>query len=66
MTWFHLIIGLVSLGREIIKYLREQNECKKTTAKTLTDLKMALKKSRQKGDTSDLEKMFSDLRLPGK
>ena len=66
MHWLTAFTAVLSFAKELMKYMREKNACKKEAA---TDMKLfakAMKKARKEGDTSDLEERFKRLTVLGR
>lgn len=63
MTWVQIVIGAIALARELLKFLQDEQKCKKDTAKELKEMRLALRRMREQGKTDDVEKLFRDLRL---
>jgi len=61
MGYIQLLIAILTLGREIIKYLNNLEKSKSGKAKKMADFKNALKKARKEGNTDELENIFADL-----
>ena len=63
MNWLSptLIIAVLSLLRELIKFLRERQASKREALERVKKLKIALKHARKTGDTSLVESEFNDL-----
>ncbi len=64
MGWIQLIVGAITLAREVFKYFREREETKRAAVKKMSEFKQAMKRARVEKNTDDLEKMFASLRLP--
>lgn len=58
MTWINIIISLIGLLRELIKLIDKHEENKKLIPEKI---KAATKLAREKGDTSEIERMLRDL-----
>lgn len=59
MGWLQLVLGIVALAREIIKYLNEQELERREKSAKLIEIKTALRTARKTGDTAHAEKLFS-------
>jgi hypothetical protein len=57
-VWVQIIVGALSLAREIAKLMREKEENKKEIPEKLAVLKDAVKSARKSGDTSEIENAF--------
>ena len=58
MGWFSIVSAALSLAREIIKYMREQEKCKNKTAMRLQGVRHAIRVARETKDTKHLEDAF--------
>ena len=61
MIWFQLILGAISLAREVLKYISEQERFKHEKYRKMVALKNGFKKARKERDTSGLESAFAEL-----
>lgn len=66
-VWVQIILGGLTLAREVVKYLKEKEENdKRAVADQLEALKQGFRTARKDKDSHDLEKAFADLKLPAK
>ena len=57
-AWFQLLVGAIALGREIVKYLREKDSCKRNAVKKVNEFTIAIRRARETGETDDVEKLL--------
>lgn len=61
MNWVQIVLGALSLAREIVKLMREQEQTKLEMKENIQEFKAATKKARIEGDTSGLETVFKNV-----
>jgi hypothetical protein len=63
MGWVQVLVAVVALVREILKYLNEKEETKQIKIQKVNDVKSGIKKARKEGDTSEIEAALASLGL---
>ena len=66
MNWIQVAVGVLSLAREIFQFVKKQEQDKQKRVTKVVEMRAALKKARDKGDTEDVEKLFSELGITRK
>jgi len=64
VTYLQLFIALLTFGRELLKLLESREGQKlprQDKIERVSEMKVAVKTARTTGDTSEIEKLFSDL-----
>ena len=65
MGWLQLALLLAGLAREIMKWVNQQESDRKKRLEKVKGFTHAIKKAREKKDTSDLEAAIAALGLSG-
>lgn len=69
-VWAQIILGVITLAREMVKLYREKEADKKkakiAAVNKINEMSKALNKARTEGKTDDIEKAIADLKLPAK
>ena len=61
VVWVQMILGALSLAKEIIKLVRDKETEKKKCPARMKGIKEAIKRARETGDTDELEKAFRNI-----
>lgn len=61
MGWMSMVIGALTLAREIFKYLNSQAEDRAHARSKMKDMKLAIRRAREEGKTDDIEKLLSSI-----
>jgi hypothetical protein len=61
VNWFQLVLGLIALAREVIKWLKEREDNARVRVKRIKQMKEAMHDARTSKDTSRIEQLLGDL-----
>ena len=59
--WVQLLLGVVTLAHEFVKYVREQEETKQKRMEKVKEVKDAIRTARKSNDTTKIETLLSDV-----
>lgn len=61
VVWVQVFLGIISLGREVLKYMREQEENKKLAAQKFVAFNRKVKMAVKGKNTNDLSEAFKSI-----
>ena len=61
MIYIQILIGIIGLARELLKFFKESETDKIKRSMQITEFKHAVRRARKEGVTDDIEKAFSNL-----
>lgn len=64
-TWVQVVLGIISLGREVLKYMREQEENKKLAAQKFVAFNRKVKNAVKGKNTNELSAAFKSIGIGG-
>lgn len=61
MGWLQVIVAILGLAREVIKYISTIEETKKEKSQRIVAIKNGLRKARKENDTTDIESALAGI-----